>query len=151
MGVEELSAALQPYRLLFLDTMVFSYHLGDHPVYASLTALILRRVEQNVVSALTTTVTLAEVLTRPAQVGNRDAVADYRLYLANFPNLRIVPLDLALAERVAWVRAETRLRMPDAVQIAAAQLHGADCIITNDRAWAGRFAAPALLVLDDYR
>lgn len=79
------------------------------------------------------------------------AMLDYRLYLTNLPNLQIAPLDIALAAEAAVVRASTRLRMPDAIQIAAARMYDADAIVTNDRAWLGRLAAPEVLILDDYR
>jgi len=71
-------------------------------------------------------------------------------FLTCFPNLRILPLDIALAREAARVRASTRLRMPDAIQVAAAYLCGADAIVTNDHRWVGRVTQPALVLLDDY-
>jgi len=149
-GVEKLRHAISGYRLLMLDTMVFSYHLSDHPRYAPLTTVLLETIESGKTAGMTTTVTLAELLTVPAQGNDRRAMQEYELYLTHFPNLRIVPLDTALAREAALVRAATRLRMPDAIQVAAARLHGADVIVTNDRRWVGRVTQPAVLLLDDY-
>lgn len=148
--VKELRRALSCYKLLLLDTMIFSYHLSNHPRYASLAAVVLEMVETGKVMGVTTTVTLAELLTVPAQGGNRRAMQEYELYLAHFPNLQIVSLDVALARETAVVRAETSLRVPDAVQIAAARLSGADGIVTNDRRWTRRVTQPTLILLDDY-
>ena len=78
------------------------------------------------------------------------ALQDYQLHPTRFPNLRIVPLDVALARETALVLGETGLRTPDAVQVAAAHLAGADAIVTNDRRWAGRVVAPAVVVLEEY-
>ena len=75
---------------------------------------------------------------------------DYELYLTNFPHLSIVPLGLELAREAARVRGATGLRTPDAIQVAAARLAGADTIVTNDRRWVGRVPGPALLMLDDF-
>ncbi|MCX6031813.1 MAG: PIN domain-containing protein [Chloroflexi bacterium] len=150
MGVDDLRRVLAGYRLVALDTMVFSYHLANHPRYAPLTAVVLEAVESGRVAGLTTTVTLAEILTVPAKAGDRQALQDYELYLTRFPNLQIVPLDIALARETALVRGASGLRMPDAIQVAAARLAGADAILTNDRRWAGRFAAPAVVMLDEY-
>lgn len=150
MGVDELRRCLSRYRLLALDAMVFSYHLSDHPRYAPLTSVVLGAIESGQVAGLTTTVTLAEILTLPARAADRRAILNYELYLTNFPNLRLIPLDTALAREAAWVRATTGLRMPDAVQIAAARLSGADAIIGNDHQWIGRVSGPALVLLDDY-
>jgi predicted nucleic acid-binding protein len=63
--------------------------------------------------------------------------------------LTLVPVDVPLAREAALVRA-CGLRMPDAINVAAARLYGADAMVTNDRRWVGRVATPALLLLDDY-
>jgi predicted nucleic acid-binding protein len=149
-GVAELRQALASHHLLVLDTMVFSYHLGGHPRYRALTRAILEAIESGQVEGLTTTVTLSELLTRPAQAGDTQAMQDYELYVTRFPNLRLVPLDANLARETARVRAETRLRTPDAVQVAAARLYRADAIVTNDRRWQNRVHRPDLIVLDEY-
>lgn len=150
MGVEELLRRLADCRTVALDTMVFSYHLADHPRYAALTTAVLEAVERGQLVGLTTTVTVAEILTVPARAGDRQALQDYEIYLTQFPNLHIVPLDVALAREAALVRGETGLRTPDAIQVAAARLAGADAILTNDRRWIGRVSRPPVLLLDDY-
>ena len=148
--IDKLRQDISACQLLVLDTMVFSYHLSDHPRYAPLSAVVLEAVESGEIAGLTTTITLAELLTVPAQSGDQRAMQEYELYLTHFPNLHILPLDTALAREAAQVRVATRLRMPDAIQIAAARLSGADGIVTNDRRWVGRVAQPALVLLDDY-
>jgi predicted nucleic acid-binding protein len=150
MGVSELQRLLARYRLVLLDTMVFSYHLAGHPRYVPLTEVVLKAVEAGQVGGLITTVTLAEILTAPAKANDLRALQEYELYLTQFPNLRLVSLDAALAVETALVRAETGLRTPDAIQIAAGRLAGADAIITNDRRWAGRVARPELVMLEEY-
>jgi len=150
MSTDSLRLALSSYELLLLDTMVFSYQLANHPRYAPLTSIVLQAVESGQVSGLTTTVTLAEILTVPAKARAQQAMQDYEIYLTRFPHLSIVPLDNALAREAAVVRAETGLRTPDAIQIAAARLAGAGAIVTNDRRWTRQVTRPALLILDDY-
>jgi predicted nucleic acid-binding protein len=149
-GVDDFRRRLTGLRLVALDTMVFAYHLADHPHYSALTTVVLEAVESGQMAGVTTTVTLAEILTAPAKTGDRRALQDYELYLTRFPNLRIMPLDVALARETALVRGETGLRTPDAIQVAAARLAGADAIVTNDRRWAGRVVAPAVVVLEEY-
>jgi len=149
-GVDELRRAISGYRLLTLDTMVLSYHLSNHPLYTPLTGVVLEAIESGQVAGLITTVTLAEILTVPAQAGDRRMMQDYELYLTHFPNMRLVPLDVTLARETALVRATCRLRTPDAVQVAAARLSGADGIVTNDQRWAGLVTEPEVVLLDDY-
>ena len=150
MGVDDFRRRLTGLRLVALDTMVLAYHLADHPRYSALTTVVLEAVESGQMAGVTTTVTLAEILTAPAKTGDRRALQDYELYLTRFPNLRIMPLDVALARETALVRGETGLRTPDAIQVAAARLAGADAIVTNDRRWVGRVVAPAVVVLEEY-
>ena len=150
MGIDELQRALSSHQVVLLDTMVFSYYLANHPRYVDLAGAVLDAIETGQVAGLTTTVTVAKVLTVPAQAGDPNALLDYELYLTHFPNLEIMPLDMDVARETARVRAATGLRTPDAVQVAAAQLAGADAIVTNDRRWQGRFREPALLMLDMY-
>jgi predicted nucleic acid-binding protein len=135
---------------VLLDTMVFSYQLANHARYAPLTNAVLEAVESGEVGGLTTTVTLAEILTVPAKAGSKRAMQDYEIYITQFPNLTVIPLDNALARETALVRAKTGLRTPDAVQVAAARLAGAGAIVTNDRRWARQVNDPPLLILDDY-
>jgi len=150
MGVDDFRRRLTGLHLVALDTMVFAYHLADHPRYSPLTTVVLEAIESGQVAGVTTTVTLAEILTAPAKAGDQRALQDYELYLTRFPNLSIVPLDIALVRETALVRGETGLRTPDAIQVAAARLAGADAILTNDRRWAGRVVAPAVVVLEEY-
>ncbi len=150
MGVDDLRRLLSGFHLVALDTMVFAYHLAGHPRYSALTTAVLEAVEAGQLAGVTTTVALAEILTAPAKAGDRQAFQDYELYLTRFPNLQIVPLDVALARETALVRGETGLRTPDAIQVAAARLAGADAIITNDRRWVGRVDRPAVVVLEEY-
>jgi predicted nucleic acid-binding protein len=112
--------------------------------------VILEAIESGRVAGLTSAITVAEILTLPAQAGDLQAMQDYELFLTSFPNLRVAPLDVPLARETALVRAATDLRTPDAVQVAAARLYGADAIITNDHRWAARVPAPAVILLDTY-
>lgn len=149
MGVVTFAEALAGHTRVLVDTVIFSYHLGLDARYAPLCDILLGRIEAGEVEGLTTTITMAELLTRAAQEGNREALRDYEIYLIHYPHLEIVPLDTTLAREVALVRAETGLRMPDAIQIAAARAYEADAIVGNDRAWR-RIADPALLLPEDY-
>jgi predicted nucleic acid-binding protein len=149
-NLDDLHRDLVAHQLVVLDTMVFSYQLADHPHYAPLAAAVLTAVEAGHVSGLTTTLTLAEILTVPARAGDRQAMYDYELHLTRFPHLEIVPLDAGLARETALVRGATSLRIPDAIQVAAARLAGAGAIVTNDRRWVRQVTQPQLLILADY-
>lgn len=150
MGVAEFQRALVGHKLVALDTMVFIYLLDEHPAYVEIAAALFAMIERGELQGVTSTLTLAEVLTRPAQQANVAALRDYELYLTNFPNLDLAALSVDGARRAATVRAATGLKMPDAIQIATAHVAGADAIISNDKAWRNKINQPALLLLDDF-
>ncbi len=150
MGLSELQDELAGLYRICIDTPVFAYHLAEHRRYVDYTSVILSAVEQNKIEGMITTITLAELLTYPAQKGDMQTLREWELYLTNFPNMLIVALDQALAREAAIVRGETRLKTPDAVQVAAARVNGADAIVTNDRPWDKRVASPRVLILDDF-
>ena len=59
-------------------------------------------------------------------------------------------MTIDLARQAARVRAGSRLKMPDAIQIATAQKSGADVILGNDKRWRNRTGDLPMLMLDDY-
>ena len=150
MGREGVIAALRNHRLVFLDTPVFIYLLEDNPRYSDLSVAALGLVESGELIAVTSTLTLAELLVAPARANNIHALRDYSSFVRDFPHLRLAPIGVRIATRAAHVRAATRLKLPDAIQIATAQVAGADAILSNDAAWRGRTGRVDLLLLGDF-
>ncbi len=101
MGVTELHEKLSRYRALFVDTMLLIYLLEEHPRYADLADVVMEFIENGTGKGITSTLTIAELLTAPAQAGDDKALRDYELYLTNFPNLSIVPFTVDLTRQAA--------------------------------------------------
>jgi predicted nucleic acid-binding protein len=77
----------------------------------------------------------SEVLVGPARRG-RDVLAVVREFVTDLA-LRVAPLDSAIAERAAALRAAHRsLRLPDALVLATADTSNAASVLTADRSWA---------------
>jgi predicted nucleic acid-binding protein len=93
---------------------------------------------------------MTELLVHPYRDGNELRVNQYYGLLSSFPNLEWVPPDLALAGAAARIRAQYRLRTPDALQIATALRAGAAAMLTNDPAFA-RVREIEIGVLDQLR
>ncbi len=150
MGIAAFTQALTSYQLVSIDTMILIYLLDEDPRYVEFAAALFTTIEQGQLRGLTSTLTLAEILTAPAQKANVQAMRDYEIYLTNFPNLQFVPLQIDIARAAATIRATTQLKLPDALQIATALVSGADAIISNDKQWRNKFNQPKLLLLDDF-
>ena len=149
-GVNRLREDLSRYGRIALDTMILIYVMEGGQRYFSLAKEILESIESGQTKGVVSAITLTELLTAPAQANDVAAMRDYELYLLNFPNLTILPLDIEIAREAAHIRARTRLPAPDAVILATAHKAGADAIITNDRRWRNKLNRPDILFLDDY-
>ncbi|GAB4540272.1 MAG: PIN domain-containing protein [Thermodesulfovibrionia bacterium] len=119
-------------KIIGIDTMVFIYHIEEHPVYSQITESIFDAVEKGRCTAVTSVITLLEILVKPKIENNPGAVKDYRDTLLTFPNLKIFDVDLKVSEKASDLRAKYSIRAPDAIQIATAILAGAGTFLTND-------------------
>jgi predicted nucleic acid-binding protein len=132
LGTRALEEFLSRHKQVGADTMVFIYHLQDHPTYASLTQTIFEAWEEGRNSGVTSVVTMLEILVKSKREGNLDAAHDYQELLTTYPNLHILDVDLAVAVLAADLRAKYAIRTLDALQIATALHAGASGFITND-------------------
>ena len=141
MAIEDVSNL--PLRGRFvIDSAPIIYVLEDHPALAPRFERVFERAEAGHYELVITTVTLAEVLTGPLRTGDESKADDYRAALTSSPAWRVVDLTAGIAHRAARVRAHTRLRLPDAVQVATA-IHTASLgLVTHDRDFSVLARAP---------
>lgn len=119
-------------KVLALDTNIFIYHFEDNPAYSTYTENLFERIESGRVRAVTSALTLHEILTGARKAGKPDLVALYRNLLGSFPNILFVPFDARVADISSDLRARYGIRTPDAIQVATAIQQRADSFVTND-------------------
>ena len=149
MGVREISNFLRRHRTIALDTSAIIYQIEAHPSYISLTHVVFLWVEESRHEAITSTITMTELLVRGYREDNRGQIDLYYGLLSIYPNLRWIPPDLETADLAARLRGKHNLRTPDALQAAAALRAGATGFITNDPAFL-RVEGIETAVLDRY-
>ena len=98
--------------------------------------------------ALTSTITLLELLVQPYRLSDIDRVNKFYALLSTFPHLEWVAPTLRIADLGAHLRAEYNLRTPDAIQAATALSCGATGFVTNDTGFR-RVTGLDVIVLDD--
>lgn len=91
---------------------------------------------------------MAELLVHPFKQGPAEPGDMFGL-LSTYPNLEWIAPDLETAAHAAKIRAQHRLRTPDAIQAATALSAKATALLTNDRIFK-RITDLDVLVLDDY-
>jgi predicted nucleic acid-binding protein len=116
-----------------LDTNVFIYFLEDHPRYGSWCGALFDLIERGQNPAVTSTVTLLELLVQPYRTQQEELAQKIFALTSTYPKLEWVPFTMNLADRAAELRAHYRLSTPDAIQLATAIGHKATRFYGNDR------------------
>lgn len=129
-----LDAALAGVTALGFDTAPLIYFIERHPFYGVLMRELFRRVDIGAIAGYTSTITVAEVLTKPYQVQDDLLARRYRTLLLRSRNFIVVPVDSVIADTAAEIRARYRLRTRDALQLATAMQAGCEAFLTNDDA-----------------
>jgi predicted nucleic acid-binding protein len=118
-----------------------------NPKYVALAREVLRWTEEPGHAAVTSTVTMTELLVRPYRTLEESKVRQIYDLLLTYPNLRWITPDLEIADLAARLRARHRLETPDALQAATAVHAGATLLVTNDASFE-RIQAFETLLLD---
>jgi predicted nucleic acid-binding protein len=133
-----------------LDTAPVIYFIEGHPKYGPIVLpLFEQRFQQGLNQAVTSVLTLAEVLVKPLAASRPDLCQQFRELLTGAPNLKLSEIVVAIAEQAADLRARYGIRLPEGCQVAAALAAGATCFITNDKRLRC-VTEVKVLVLDDY-
>ena len=127
-----LGGPLAGARLIALDTSAFIYLIEKNPAFFPAVEPIFQAIDAGAVQAMTSVLTLLEVLVKPLEANAVTLADDFRAALAASANLRVVDVDRSVAEQSARIRATYGYRTPDAIHLATAQLAGAEAFVTND-------------------
>ena len=123
---------LKGHQVVGLDTMLFIYAMEARSSYLPFLKPIFYSIEKGLIKAVTSIITLIEVLIKPLKDQNMPAVKSYKFLLNNFPNLTMVTIDHHVAEKGAELKARYGIRIPDALQVASAIENRATTFLTND-------------------
>ena len=121
-----------PLGRVVVDSAPIIYLLEDNATYAPRFARFFERAEAGDHELVISTITLAEVLTGPLWAGDERLAERYRAVLTTPPTWRLVELTAAIAHRAARIRGRTKLRLPDAVQVATALETSSLGLVTHD-------------------
>ena len=121
---------------VLVDSAPIIYFLEGHHEFAARFEALFTRAESGNYELVISTVTLVEVLTGPLRQGNEKLANAYRQALTSPSTWIVADLTPEIAHRAARIRSETRLRVPDAVQVATALERSCSALITHDRDFA---------------
>jgi predicted nucleic acid-binding protein len=134
--VSEVARFLRRHHSIALDTSCFIYQIQAHPTYVALTDAVFRWIEEPHHQAFTSTITMTELLVHGYRKDDRQKIDSFYGLLSIYPNLHWIPPDLETADAAARIRAQYKLRTPDALQAATAIRAQATGFVTNDPVFA---------------
>ena len=130
-----------------VDTSPFIYLIEEHPGYLGAVRSFFSAVDSSQIQAVTSTVTLLEVMVQPFRRDADELAHRYRAALLNATGLSCQEVSSGVAEEAAKLRATYNIRTPDAIQLATAILAGASSSLTND-SFLPSMPAIQILILD---
>ena len=145
----KLRRAIEKHKIIGPDTAPFIYYIEDVAPYADLLDPVFSLLENHALRAVTSTVTFAEILTKPFADKNFSLADEIKFTLKSFSSLSIASIDEKLGEAAALIRARYTIRLPDALQVAAAIQEEASLFLTNDKR-VKKVDALEVVVLSDF-
>jgi predicted nucleic acid-binding protein len=146
-----LSDVLERCALIAIDTAPFIYLFEEHPQFLPVSDSVISRCDNpdDPLEAITSVITVTEVIVHPLQLGQKHVAEAYEHRLMNQRGLTVLPVDTEIAVRAADLRARYRFAVPDAIQLATAIEASADLFVTND-SQLRRVTEIPVAVLSDY-
>jgi predicted nucleic acid-binding protein len=89
--VGRLATVLEAHGVVALDTNCFIYYLEGGPWAVELKQDLFRPLEEGRFRAVTSALTLAEILVRPKSLGREDVCEEYKALLCSYPSLGNCP------------------------------------------------------------
>lgn len=137
-------------QVVALDTAPIIYLIQENPTYLQSVRPFFEALDRGEFRAVTTVLTLLEVLVQPFRRGDTELAQQYRDILLYSPNLTCAPLTTTVAEEAARLRAQHNVQTPDAIQMATAIHEGASFFFTSDSGLPG-LPNLQVLLLDQLR
>ena len=119
---------------IYLDANVFISAYETRGARSDHAWWILDAIEDGEFAAVTSELTLAEVLVGPIRDGDDILVNDYQNVLTSGEALTVATVDRNTLTEAALLRTLRRsLRLPDAIHVATARLNGCRYLVSDDR------------------
>jgi predicted nucleic acid-binding protein len=149
LGLERFRAVLERHRRVAIDSSIFIYQLEANPRYVALSDAVFVWVERPGCSAVTSTITMTELLVQPYRDRDADRADEFYALLSTYPHLEWIAPNLEIADLAARLRGLHSLRTPDALQASTAIKSDATSMITNDPVFE-RVGAFEAVILDRF-
>jgi predicted nucleic acid-binding protein len=136
---------------VYLDTNIFIYALEGFPEYLHILQSIFSAIDTGVFKAVTSELTLAEVLVKPLIDQNRELEQIYLDTIQSSEYLEVIPISREILIEAAKSRVMTpAIHLPDAIHAATAGMSQCSSFITNDKRLKAFTHIPVILLAEYY-
>lgn len=132
--------------LVYLDTNIIIYAVEGYETHAARIKVVLQGMTDGEITAVTSDLTLAEVLVKPKRDTNRNLEQAYRQFLLPTESFRNSAVSREILEAAADIRANSDLKLPDAIHFASAINQHCDSFLTNDDRFEGMSGIKVVLL-----
>lgn len=132
-----------------IDTAPIICFIEKHQKYLNIIRPVFIEIDSENIEAITSTITLLEVLVHPFRTKNENLAERYREILLYSKGLTTFEIFNEVSEMSSKLRAKYSIKTPDAIQIAVGVLYGAGKFLTNDPDLK-KVSDIKVLVLDDF-
>jgi predicted nucleic acid-binding protein len=120
-------------RRAYFDANIFIYAVEGSAEHAAFLDELFDAFDHGDTVAVTSELTLAEVLAKPLATGREDVAHTYEAMVAPSAWLSVVPVERSILLRAARLGPELGLKLPDAIHVATAEAGGRAAFLSNDR------------------
>lgn len=139
------SLSLPASGSVYVDTAPVIYTVERHADYVPLLLPLWAAMDAQQIEVITSELTLLETLVKPLRDGDHALAADYEKFLTA-TRVKLLPVTADILRQAARIRADARLRTPDAVHAATALAAGCAQFLTNDDDYRKLASLPAVVL-----
>ena len=120
-------------KIIFVDTAPFIYYIEELGDYSDVLREFFTVLDEGHVRAVTSVITMMEVLVKPYRLKLNNLVSQFEKTILNKMYIEVVGITLEIARLAAQIRAENKIALADAIQLATADYYHAAFFLTNDK------------------
>lgn len=135
-------------KKVYLDANIFIYFLEGLPPFKEVVKKIFQAIENSEVHAVTSELSLAEVLVKPFSDKNDFLVREYGELLVSKTSFDVLPIRRNILIEAAKIRSKNGYKLPDAIHMTTALTEKCVFFLTNDKRF-GKTSGIHTLILSD--
>lgn len=118
--------------VFYLDTNIVIFAIEEGNPWSELLRKLFEAIDEGAIRAVTSDLTLAEVLAKPMALEARDVIDKFDQLLAPESVLKVMPIDRPVLRLAAELQAKLGIKLMDSIHVATAKLNECDLFLTDD-------------------